>query len=90
MSLLRTTENIEKLNSSKTDRDAVVAMLESANKRFRNANADWVVEKCLPALLDAIIAARNGRDSRIEALLKEFLRVTVFPPSQTGDQNQLY
>ena len=40
-----------------------------------------MVEKELPAVLDAVIAARNAKDTELEKLLREFLKVTVFPPS---------
>jgi hypothetical protein len=48
---------------------------------FRATSADWVVEKELPAVLDAVIASRNAKDAELEKLLREFLKVTVFPPS---------
>ena len=76
-------ENILKLNriESQSVRESVVLMLQSATKRFQNTNVDWVVEKGLAATLSAIIATKNAPDPELEALLMEFLRITVFPPS---------
>lgn len=48
---------------------------------FRATSADWVLEKGLQAVLDAVIASINAKDGELEKLLREFLKVTVFPPS---------
>lgn len=83
LELIGTVENVKKLNleSSKSVRDSIILMLQSANKRFLNVNADWVVERGLGAILSAIIAAVNAGDFELEILLRQFLKVTVFPPS---------